>query len=387
MRKDLRERLHEILDVADYSDVVSRIFDIFIISLIVVNIVSVILESMDSIYSRFGSYLDLLQTVSIGIFSVEYVLRVWVCRFHPSGLYKHPIMGRFRYMLSPLMIIDLIVILPFYLVSSLAVDFRILRLFRLLIFLRIIHSSRPLQILLAVVRREWKTLLALFLVMASLLLTSASFIYFIERNTQPEAFASIPHALWWAMATLTTIGYGDIVPVTAGGKIFGVFIMFIGIGSFAIPTGMLVSSFSQEIKRKDFVATWNLVAQVPSFSRLNAQEIAGIIDLLTLRTAMPGEIIIRKGEIGDAMYFIVAGEIEVNLKPTPKRLRGGDFFGELALLYKTSRSATVTAQTFVELLQLEARDFETLLESNQQLRHRITAEAAERRASGSSKEA
>ncbi len=386
MRKDLRERLHEILDVADYSDVASRVFDIFIVSLIVVNIIGVILESMEPIYSRFGGYLDLLKTVSIGIFSVEYILRVWVCCFHPSGLYKNPIIGRFRYVLSPLMIIDLIVILPYYLVSSLAIDFRILRLFRLLIFLRIINSSRSLQILIAVVRREWKTLLALFLVMGSLLLTSATCIYFIERNAQPEAFASIPHALWWAMATLTTVGYGDIVPVSAAGKVFGVFIMFIGIGSFAIPTGMLVSSFSQEIKRKDFVATWNLVAQVPSFSRLNAQEIAGIIDLLTLRTAMPGEIIIRKGELGDSMYFIVAGEIEVNLKPKPKRLRGGDFFGELALLYKTSRSATVSARTFVELLQLEARDFETLLESNQQLRNRITAEAEERRASGSSKD-
>lgn len=382
MRKDLRERLHEILDVADYTDGASRVFDIFIISLIVVNIFGVILGSIDSFYSRFGGYLELLKTVSIGIFSIEYILRVWVCCFHPSGLYRDPVMGRFRYMLSPLMIIDLIVILPFYLVSSLAVDLRILRLFRLLIFLRIIHSSRSLQILFTVVRREWKTLLALFLVMSSLLLTSASFIYFIERSTQPETFASIPHALWWAMATLTTVGYGDIVPVTAAGKIFGIIIMFIGIGSFAIPTGILVSSFSQEIKRKDFVATWNLVAQVPSFSRLNAQEIAGIIDLLTLRTAMPGEVIIRKGEIGDAMYFIVAGEIEVNLEPNSKRLRGGEFFGELALLYKTTRSATVTARTFVELLQLEARDLQTLLESNQQLRYRITAEAEERRASG-----
>ena len=154
--------------------------------------------------------------------------------------------------------------------------------------------------------------------------------------------------------------------------------MFVGIGMFAVPTGILVSGYVQEIKRKDFIATWNLVARVPSFSRLNAMEVANITDLLRLHTAMPKEVIFHHQDAADSMYFIVAGEVEVDLGTETRRLHGGDFFGEVALLYKTRRTATVTASTFTELLRLDARDFETLLESNSALRGKITAAAEQR---------
>lgn len=376
---DLQKRVYEILNVADFGDDSSRAFDVFIMGLIVANVVGVVLESVDAIYSAYGRYLTILKTFSIGVFTIEFALRVWACTEHPSGLYRHSVRGRLRYLLSPLMIADFLAILPFYVYPSLPVDLRVLRLFRLLEILRVTHYSRPLQILAVVTKRERKTLLALFTIMACLLLISSTFIYYLEHEAQPEAFASIPHALWWGMATLTTVGYGDVVPVTAIGKLFGILLMFIGIGTVAIPTGILVSAFAQEIKRKDFVATWNLVAQVPTFSRLSVQEIASITDLLKLRAAMPGEAIIRKDEVGDAMYFIVAGEVEVEIPQKPRRLRSGDFFGELALLYRTRRTTNVVALSFVELLELDAADLETLLESNQQLRDSITQEAEERR--------
>ena len=223
--------------------------------------------------------------------------------------------------------LDLAVILAFYLPLPVILDLRILRIFRLLSILRITHYSRPLQILVAVLKHEWRTLLALLTLLVSLLLITAWLMYMVEREAQPDAFGSIPQALWWGMATLTTVGYGDVVPLTTEGKFLGFLIMFIGIGMFAVPTGILVATFIQEVKRKDFVATWNMVAHVPFFSGLTAQEIAGISDLLKLRTSVPGEVIFEKGDEGDAMYFIVSGEAEMSFESLSKVFRGGDFFG------------------------------------------------------------
>ena len=288
-------------------------------------------------------------------------------------------------MARPLMLVDLAVILAFYLPLPVIIDLRILRIFRLLSILRITHYSRPLQILVAVLKHEWRTLLALLTLLVSLLLITAWLMYMVEREAQPDAFGSIPQALWWGMATLTTVGYGDVVPLTTEGKFLGFLIMFIGIGMFAVPTGILVATFIQEVKRKDFVATWNMVAHVPFFSGLTAQEIAGISDLLKLRTSIPGEVIFEKGDEGDAMYFIVSGEVEMSFKSISKAFRGGDFFGEMALLYKRPRDATATAKTFMELLQLEARDFDAFLETHRKLRDRITRVAEERRANDAAK--
>lgn len=276
------------------------------------------------------------------------------------------------------MLIDLLVIVPFWIGISGKADFRILRLFRLPEILRITHHSPVLGVMAIVLKRESKTLAAIFLIMAMLLFFSATAVYYLEHESQPDSFSSIPHAMWWAMSTLSTVGYGDVLPQGVAGKVFAMFVMFIGIGMFAVPTGILVSSFSQEMKRKDFIVIWKLVAQVPYFSRLNALEIAAISDLLRLHTAMQGEVIFHRGEVADSMYFIVAGEMEVKLDKETVRLNGGDFFGEVSLLYRTSRTATVAAKTVTELLRLEARDFETLLESNQTLREKIISQAETR---------
>lgn len=376
----MRQRLCEILEVADYRDLTSRIFDIFLIGLIILNLVGVVLDSMPSVSTRYHEQLLLLQVLSMGIFTLEYGLRLWSCPEHPSGRYSRAISGRLHYMARPLMVADLVVLLAFWLPLPVVLDLRVLRTFRLLSILRVTHYSRTLQILIAVLKREWRTLLALLTLLVSLLLLTAWLMYLVERGAQPDAFGSIPQALWWGMATLTTVGYGDVVPLTTEGKFLGFLIMLIGIGMFAVPTGVLVATFIQEVKRKDFVATWNLVAHVPFFAGLTAQEIAAISDLLRLRTTVPGEVIFEKGDEGDAMYFIVSGEVELSFEPMTKVFRDGGFFGEMALLYKRPRDAAAMAKTFMELLQLEARDLDAFLETHPKLRDRITRVAEERRA-------
>jgi voltage-gated potassium channel len=376
----MRKRLNEILEPAGYNDLPSRVFDICLAALILVNVFGVVLGSMDVLRTQLASLLGNLRQISLTLFGIEYLLRVWTCPDNASGRFSDPVAGRLRYLTSPLMLIDLLVLLFYYLPVPIKSDLRILRVFRVWTLLRTIRNSWPLQILVSVAGRQWRTVVALVIIMLSLLLLAASLMYTVERQAQPDAFGSIPAALWWAMATFTTVGYGDVIPHTVLGKISGMFIMFIGIAMFAIPTGIIVTGFAQELKRKDFIATWKLVAHVPLFSQLDVQDIAAIADLLHIRTALPGEIIIQQGDTGDAMYFIASGEVEVELEGTPRRLRDGDFFGELALLYKRPRNATVRARTFTELLLLEARDFEAFIESQPRLREYITLAAQKREA-------
>ena len=374
-----RNRILEIIEIARYDDTPSRLFDLALVFLIAANIAAEIAQSVTREPPHIDYALEAFRFISISLFGIEYLLRLWTCVDHGSGRFSRPIAGRLKYALTPLMVLDLLAILPFIILFPGAPDLRVLRVFRLFRIIRLIYYSQPLEIMMTVLRREWKTLAAFFLILSCLLVVAGTLMYFIERQAQPENFGSIPHAIWWGMATLTTVGYGDVVPITIVGKLFGTLVMFIGIGMFALPTGIVVSAFSHELKRKDFIATWNLVARVPWFSHLNAVEIAAIVDMLHLFTAMPGQIIFEAGDPGDSMYFIVSGEVEITIGNESKLEQDGDFFGEIALLYHDNRSATVVAKTFVELLRLDARDIDTLLESNRQLKDQITLEARKRR--------
>jgi voltage-gated potassium channel len=204
--------------------------------------------------------------------------------------------------------------------------------------------------------------------------------FIIERHAQPETFASIPHTMWWAIVTMATVGYGDISPVTPMGKVFGGIVMIVGIAMFAVPAGILATGFATEIRKRDFVVTWHTVARMPLFAGLEASRIAEIAGLLKRQIVPPHYAIVRRGEPADAMFFIVSGEVEVDVQPYPVRLGKGQYFGEIALLRDTVRTATVTAVTECQLLALDVADFRRLLEAHPDLKATIT-EVAERRQS------
>lgn len=229
----------------------------------------------------------------------------------------------------------------------------------------------------AVIKTERRTLMAAATIMTVLLIFSSSAMYIIEHRFQPNAFASIPSAMWWGIATLTTVGYGDITPVTPLGRLFGSVVTLLGIGMFALPAALLANGFAQEIKQREFIVTWNLVAAVPLFSRLNALQIANIAEILLLRMVEPGEIIFEKGDPEDGMYFIVSGEVEVMVEPEPLRLRE-TFFGEIAMVEDMTRTATIRATTSAQLLVLEKKHFDRFLEENAELRDIVESVAAER---------
>jgi len=348
------------------------------IVLIVANLAGVVLETVAPIHAVFSSEFYILDLASVIIFTIEYLVRVWVVVERSNPRFRDPVRGRITYMLSPLAIVDLLAVLPFYLSSLFGMDLRFLRIFRLLRILKLTRYSHALETLGMVFRAEAQSLFAAFTIMMTLLVCLSSIVYHLEQDVQPEVFGSIPEAMWWGMATLTTVGYGDVVPVTPMGKLVGAIVTLAGLGMFALPAAILASGFAQAAKRRDFTVSWNLVAQVPIFSHLRADEIADIASLLHARLAAPGEIILKKGTYGHEMYFISSGEVEVLIPDNHVRLGPGDFFGELAILFETTRTADVRALTTCELLTLDTLDIEELFKRHPVLKEELESTAKAR---------
>jgi voltage-gated potassium channel len=202
-------------------------------------------------------------------------------------------------------------------------------------------------------------------------LITASFIHLAEREAQPDKFGTIPDAMWWAIVTLGTIGYGDVVPVTALGRVIASFTIFLGLIMVALPIGIVSTAFADEIHRRDFVVTWSMVARVPLFAELRASEIADIMRLLRAQQVEPGAIIARRGEPAHSMYFVATGEVEIELKEQRIRFGPSHFFGEVAVLRRARRSATVVATTRTRLLVLDAHDLHALMEREPRIAERI----------------
>ena len=243
-----RAKVHDILEVGDGNQI-GRVVNVFLIVLIIANGLAFAAETVSSVYQRWGPELEAFNIFSVLVFTVEYVLRLWSSVEIPLYRRMPHWRARLNFALRPMMIIDLLAILPFYVYLLVPFDLRalrILRLFRLFRLLKLLRYSPALLTLKRVVTHEYRALLGALLLMMMLMLFSAAIIYFLERGAQPDKFGSIPAAAWWALATLTTIGYGDIVPITPWGKVFGGIVMLFGLGMFALPIAILATGFSQE---------------------------------------------------------------------------------------------------------------------------------------------
>lgn len=228
-------------------------FDIFVLGVILLNVLAIILESVTSLYSALRPWFLAFELFSVTFFSIEYVLRVWTITCDPR--YAHPLWGRLRYMLSFMALVDLLAILPFFirgLVTLLGVpqafhvDMRFLRIMRIF---KVVRYISALRIINNVFRRRREELFVSLIFILFILLIVSCLMYFVEHEAQPEAFSSIPATMWWGVATLTTVGYGDMYPITPLGKVFGGMIAILGIGLFALPAGILAAGCAEEIQR------------------------------------------------------------------------------------------------------------------------------------------
>jgi voltage-gated potassium channel len=244
-------------------------------------------------------------------------------------------------------------------------------------FLKLARYSPALETLRTVILIEAKPLMSALFIVLLLAYIAATSLFFVERHVN-SAMTTLPDALWWAVITLTTVGYGDVVPITPLGKFFGTAVAILGLCMFALPASILASGFTEEMRRHAFIKNWSLVSKVPFFNCLNAGQIAEIAELLRPYTAIKGEAVIREGEIGESMYFIVTGEFEGRVGGTKFILKAGEFFGEIALLDRSPRMATVKALMRSQLLTLGVRDFQKFVGSSPELMPMIRKMAEER---------
>ncbi|MEG3765558.1 ion transporter [Alteromonas sp. 14N.309.X.WAT.G.H12] len=239
----------------------SRLFDTCLIVLILANAIAMMLETVPDIAHRWGTALGIFDTLSVTIFTIEYITRVWCCVENPETKHaeKSLFKQRLHYMLSPMAIVDLIAILPFYLGMFINLDLRVLRILRLTRLIKLGRYSHSIQLLWQVLRNESRTLFAAMSVLVIIMTFAATGIYYLEREQQPEVFGSIPNAMWWALVTLTTLGYGDVIPVTPMGKVFSGLVTLLGVTLYALPAGILSSSFTAQlhIRRERFRALVN----------------------------------------------------------------------------------------------------------------------------------
>ncbi|MFC6838281.1 ion transporter [Halomarina ordinaria] len=245
-----KERVYLLLDGRHRESWLSLGTNLFIMALIVLNVATFIAGTVSWIGARYGQLFAAFDVFAVGVFTVEYLLRVWSCTVDER--YSSPIRGRIRFMLSPYALIDLIAIFPFYLPIVLGEQGaeRMLRIFRLFRLLKIARYSNSLTLITNVFRRKSEELLITVLVMSIWLVFVSSLMYYVERAAQPEVFSSIPAAIWWGIVTLTTVGYGDVVPVTPVGRALGATVALLGIALFALPAGIVASGFVEELERR-----------------------------------------------------------------------------------------------------------------------------------------
>jgi len=357
----------------------SRVVRACICLAVAIGAAAAMLATEPAVVAAHGVLLRLVVDCCVALFTVEYVLRLWSAPERGHGRAIGDGQMRYRYLASAEGMVDLIAILPTVLFALGRIDNAWLHALQLLWLLKLVRYASALTLVFAVMRNESRSLVAALVVMMVLMVVAAGAMFALEHDAQPNVFGSVPQTLWWAIVTMGTVGYGDMVPITPLGKLFASAVMVIGIAMFAVPAGIMATGFATEIRKRDFVVTWHLVAKVPLFQGLDAARIADIARLLKPEVMPENFVIVRRGEPAEAMFFIVQGQVEIDVHPAPIRLGRGQFFGEIALLRDTVRSATVTAVEECQLLALDIGDFRRLLETHPDLKSTIEQVAHERR--------
>jgi len=358
--------------------------EVFLIVLIILNVAAFTIQSVPSIDKPYWLDLELFEIVSVAIFSVEYAFRLWVAVEDPLIRDKGHFKGRLHAALRPLMVIDFLAVAPVYFsVFFPFLDFRFLRLVRLFRLLKIARYSPALSTLGRVIVEERRALFGTLLLLVCATIFAAAAMHAAEGAVQPKQFGTIPGSMWWAITTLTTVGYGDEVPITFLGRFIAGCTMVIGMGILALPVGIIATGFMSSIHQRDFVITFGMLGRVPLFKDIDARLLGEVMNVLRSQTVPRGTIISVKGAPAHAMYFIVSGEVEAELPNRKVQFGPGDFFGELALLHQTHRRATIVALSNCRLLALSAEDFTTLTRKHPVLRQHIEEAAkAHLRAAG-----
>jgi voltage-gated potassium channel len=372
-----RQRAYEILEHGRRRDLASRILDWILVSVILANVAGTLAQTQTEIEAVYGGQLQLLDRLCVLVFALEYAARLWVAPEHSLLQRLSPWRARARFAATPMMVIDALAFVPL-LLELLFPGVALVRLTRLVRFLKLARYSPALGTIGRVIAAERRALLACVVILGGVMMAAAAAMHAVEGDLQPDRLGDMSKAMWWSAAMLAKIGGGELTPLTAAGRMIAAITVMLGIFCFALPVAIIGRGFYEEIRRRDFVVTFALVAHVPLFARLDAASISDLVGILKARTVPAGAVVIRKGEPGDAMYLIASGAVEVEAPTGNVRLEEGDFFGELALLARERRSATVTAVKSTDLLVLDCDDFHRLIDRNPEIGAQVRTVAQER---------
>ncbi len=369
---EVRQKVYAILEGGQGAGRLSIVFDILLVVLIVTNVVAGMLETVPEINNVYGDYFDDFEAVSIAIFSIEYLTRVWSAiedpRFRGSGSFW----GRLRFALQPVALIDFLAIGPSVVGLFFGSwDLRVLRVFRLLRILKIVRYSPALTTLTDVIVAEWRALVGTLLLLICVMILSAEAMYLIEGTVNPKSFGNLPQAMYWAITTLTTVGYGDNVPVTIMGKIVTGITMIMGLGLFALPVGIVATNFVNEIHRRDFVVTWNMLSHIPLFKSLDVDTVVSVMTLLRSQVVREHSVVMIEGAPAEQMFFVVSGRARGEYEGGYFNVHEGDYFGDGAILRGVPCDVTITARSDMRLLTLSANDLSVLIRKYPRLKRRL----------------
>jgi voltage-gated potassium channel len=298
-----------------------------IVMAILANAAALILETVPAFDAAYRELFRIVEVVTVSMFAIEYAARVWVAPEQPDFRYRDPLWGRLRYVVSPLAVIDLVAILPIFLRAFGLADLSLLRLVRLIAVLKLTRSSPALQAIGAALWNERKTAVAALSIIGVALIFVSTVMWYLERDVQPEKFGSIPAAMWWGIVTLTTIGFGDVVPVTVWGKIFGGVVAVMGIFTLALPVAILAGSFSRELTRRDFNVTVPMLARMRLLSEVEPFRLRRLVARAEPRVVAPRHAVVRREEAAAGVFFVIEGCVEIERADRIDRLGPGEAFG------------------------------------------------------------
>jgi voltage-gated potassium channel len=328
-----------------------------------------VLLTVEPAYSTLHAGIDALLWACLAYFVFE-----WVIRLRHAARTGH----RSAYLFSFRGVVDAASALAVPIALAVGMNPKSAWLLGMFWVLKVVPGIRGLRQLRRVLVQESGPLLSVLVIFLVVLFMASIAEFYLEHDVQPVAFGSVPAALWWAVATLTTTGYGDVVPITPLGRIIAAGVMICGLGVFGLWTGILATGFAAETRRDNFLRTWESVSKVPFFASLGPAAIADVTQMLRTIDLPARTTIIRKGQSGDCMYFIASGEVEVDLPGKKVALGEGAFFGEMALLGNNMRSASITTTRVSQLLVLDLVDFRLLMARHPDIAETIDAEAKRR---------
>ena len=374
--RSFREVTYAILEEGQLETLGSRIVEGVLIMLIIANVAAVAMETVPIVYQHFHGFFRRFELFSIGAYTVEYAMRVWSSIEDPRVAARGPLRGRIAFALRPLMIVDFLAFAPSYLAFVLPVDLRLLRIFRLLRLVKLARYSQALPALLGVLYAERSALFASFILTLCVMCVSAELMQITEGAIQPKSFGTMPDAMYWAITTLTTVGYGDLVPVTPLGKLIAGVTMVTGLLLFALPIGILANGFVSDLHRRQFAITWSMMKRQPLFVGMEVEAVTELLSALSAKLVREHTQITMAGQAANTLFLIVSGQARLDGKLEGYELEPGDVFGQEALNVGSNFEYTVTARSEMRLLVLAGDDLRRLARKYPVLGHRLENKVA-----------